>query len=69
MRLKGRIDALEKRCLDDLKPWHQVIQRVGQTEEEAMAQFEAEHGPIGDDNCIIIRIVAPPVRQDDVCPV
>lgn len=39
------------------KPWHQIIQHIGMTEEDAQAAYEAENGPIGDDDNIIWRVV------------
>lgn len=63
MRLKPRVDALE-RCNPEWKPWHRLIVDVGETEDEAIARYEAEHGPIGDDHRLIVRIVEAPQRKE-----
>ena len=58
MRLRQRVEALESRD-PEWRPWHHAIQHVGQTQEEAIAVYEAEHGPLGDDNLILSVIVEP----------
>ena len=63
--LSYRVAALEARA-PDLKPWHQVIQEVGQSQEEAIAAYEAEHGPVGDDN-ILLAVVIEPKEGQSTC--
>ena len=58
----ARLGKLEKAMAPPKPPerWHTLIQHIGETEEEAIAEYEAENGPIGlDDHLIIHRIVAP----------
>lgn len=55
--LHRRLSVLEQRGSDMVRPWLQIIQDIGQTEEEARAAYEKEHGAIGDDPCIIWRVV------------
>lgn len=65
MRLRQRLEALEGGPSHGLKPWqdrnwkpwHRIIAAVGETEEQAIARYEAEHGPLGDDSCFIIRFI------------
>ncbi len=58
MRLKARIDALEQRN-PPVTCWHQFIVH-GEPLEQARARYEAEHGPIGEhDGLIVRRIVSP----------
>ena len=58
MRLKARINALEQRN-PPLTRWHQIIVQ-GEPLEHARARYEAEHGPIGEhDGLIVRRIVSP----------
>ncbi len=49
-RLETRLAALEGGRERDFVPWALVLQGEDQTEEEAFAAHEAEHGPIGDRN-------------------
>jgi hypothetical protein len=39
------------------KVWHQLIVDIGDTEDRVRAQYESEHGPLGDDPCIVWRII------------
>lgn len=52
-----RVAALESRTSGGFKAWHRVFQEVGQTEEEAIAAYEAENGPLGDYPNFIVRII------------
>lgn len=54
-RLTKRLSALETNNATAFRPWHRVFLEDGQTEEEAIAAYEAENGPVGDDACWIIR--------------
>jgi hypothetical protein len=66
-RLPGRVEKLEEKAglSGGLKRWHRLQQRAdeGESEEDAIAAYEAAHGPIGDDNCIIHRVVSAPRLQ------
>lgn len=59
MKLTARVEALEHSIGSALRPWHRVTVDVGQTEEDAIAAYVAEHGPIGEDNVILLRLVRP----------
>ena len=45
--MKRRLEALETRTFGGFAPWVRIIQHEGQSEDEATAAYEAEHGPIG----------------------
>lgn len=64
MRLRQRLDALEARNVGGFVPWVRIIQDVGQTEADATAAYEAEHGPIGESNSILRVIIRKP---GDLC--
>lgn len=53
MNLKKRVGALEEMSGSALRPWHRVVVENGQTEEAAIAAYEAEYGPIGEENVIL----------------
>lgn len=59
MRLKQRVEALETRARGFV-PWVRIIQHIDQTEEEATAAYEAEHGPVGGSNSILRVIIRKP---------
>lgn len=57
----SRLYKLEK-AMKPCKPefWHRIIQDIGETQEEAIAEYEAKNGRIGkNENTLIRRIVAP----------
>jgi alkylated DNA nucleotide flippase Atl1 len=57
-----RVSALEHAANPDVfKPWHRIMVDDGQTEEEAIAAYQAEHGPLGNDDCFVIRFFTGPV--------
>lgn len=53
-----RVSALEQ-FFDPpgFQPWHVVIVDDGQTEAQALAAYEAEHGPIGDASAFVVDFV------------
>ena len=56
MRLNRRVADLESRhCPSQV--WLRIIQEIGQTREDAFAAYEADNGPIGDSNVILVVIV------------
>lgn len=58
LRLSRRIEALEQgSSRGAFKPWHLIMSEDGQTQEEAIAAYEAEHGAIGEDGAFIVRFV------------
>ena len=60
MRLKQRLEALERSDLSGFVPWVCVRQYEDQTEEQALAIHEAEHGLIGECNSILRVVVRKP---------
>lgn len=59
MKLERRVADLEARTSSGSVEWVRVIQDCGQTERQAIAAHEAEHGPIGDSN-IVLRVITKP---------
>jgi hypothetical protein len=56
--LKRRIDTLEATAnLSGPLRWRRVLQLPGQTEAQARAAYEAEHGLIGSEDGIIVRAI------------
>lgn len=45
-RIRQRVDALERGRAEGFKAYHCIRRYEGQTEAEAMALYEDEHGPI-----------------------
>jgi len=58
--IKRRLEALETRTLAGFAPWVRIIQHEGESEAEATAAYEAEHGPIGESNSILRVIIRKP---------
>jgi hypothetical protein len=54
MRLKTRLEALEGQ-LAPCGRYQLIWQRPGQTDEETFAEYEAEHGPIGDKDVRLLK--------------
>jgi hypothetical protein len=46
-RLDHRVSALEQQA-QAWKPWHRIIVKDGESDEDAIAAHEARNGPIGD---------------------
>lgn len=61
MRLKPRLDALEAKLVPAFQRWVRMFRNEEQPEEQAIAAYEAEHGPIGDANVIMRVFVNKPV--------
>ena len=60
MRLTKRVADLEARMPDGQMGWLHVIQGMGQSEDEAIAAYEAANGPVGDSNVILSVITDSP---------
>ena len=60
MRLKPRLDALEAKLAPGCQRWVRILQHGGQSQEQAFANYEALHGPIGDAS-VILRVSVKPV--------
>lgn len=58
--IKQRLVELERSSgASHLLRWHRVIVGIGQTEEEAIGEYEASHGSIdANENILVVRIVA-----------
>lgn len=54
--LHRRIADLEARAPAHAPQWVRILQYEGQTEEGAVAAYEAEHGPI-DNKRVILRVI------------
>ena len=55
MRLKPRLDALEAKLAPAFQRWVRIYRYKDQSQEQAVAAYEAEHGPLNDAN-IIMRV-------------
>ena len=56
VRLKPRLDALESRILPPVPiTWHRVQQHEGQSKDETVAAYEAEHA-LGPHDGVILRV-------------
>lgn len=68
--LTRRLANLEARSsLGGILRWHRVCQREGQTEADAIAAYEAEHGPIGPgEGTILRRFVSSPFAAGEPSP-
>lgn len=58
--MKRRLDALESKGSGGFKPYVQVIQHVDQSEDEAIAAYEAEHGALEEDPNVLLVIIRKP---------
>ncbi|MEO6151655.1 MAG: hypothetical protein ABIT09_07725 [Croceibacterium sp.] len=59
--LEKRLEELERRMTPEpAKRWHRILQYEDQTQEQAVAAYEAQNGPIGDDNTILRVIISKP---------
>lgn len=57
-QVERRLRALEGQMVPHLsRPWHQVLVDDGDSEDEAVARYEAEHGSIDGDNLMVIQFV------------
>lgn len=57
--LSERVAALEARQRGG-SSWLTIIQRAGQSEEQATAAYEATHGPIGEANRVLRIVIRKP---------
>lgn len=57
-----RVEALESWQEGIRGPvrWIRLIVDLGETQEQALARYEVEHGPVGDDVGIIYRVLVAP---------
>ena len=60
MRLKSRLDALEAKLAPAFQRWVRIYRYEDQTQEQAIAAHEMEHGPLGDANVIMRVFICKP---------
>ena len=60
--LHRRLAALEAEPTVGFVPWVQIVQTIGQTEEEAISGFETANGPVDDKNKLLWVVVRKPGR-------
>ena len=60
MRLSKRVADLESRIPNGQTGWLHVVQCEGQSEDEAIAAYEAANGPVGGSNVILSVITSNP---------
>lgn len=56
MNRKRRIEALEQADRQSSSRWHCIRRYEDETDQQAIEAYEAERGPIGDDN-VIMRVI------------
>lgn len=59
--LRKRVDALETRAVGIAGAWHRIIQRADQSEDEAVAAYEAANGVIGSNEGTLLVVIRKPV--------
>lgn len=59
-KIGERLSALERKRPVGSQKWHRIHRYEGETQEQVVAAYEAEHGPIGSDNVILRVIVGKP---------
>jgi hypothetical protein len=58
MRLRHRVADLERRISGaGVKRWVRIFQYENQTEEQAVAAYERENGPIDDSTGVVVRVI------------
>lgn len=58
--LGKRLVALEQAQPSSSPRWHRLLRHENETDEQAVAVYEAEHGPIGDGKVVMRVIVSKP---------
>jgi len=53
--IEKRVAALEDATGHCLRPWHRIIQGIGETVHQARCRYEKQNGPIPENDNIIIR--------------
>jgi hypothetical protein len=54
--IANRIAALEQAQPSASPRWHRLLRQENETDEQAVAVYEAEHGPIGDGK-VAMRVI------------
>lgn len=67
MRLKPRVDALERHLSPPPSRWVRVIQHEGQTVDQAYAKHERMHEAPGDADVILRVIMGTNQIADELC--
>lgn len=55
--LTKRLSELEARVGDASGRWHRIIQHLGQSFDDALAQYQACNGPVAEGDNLIVRKV------------
>ncbi len=63
--LGKRLAALEQAKPSSSPRWHCLRRYESETNADARAAYEAEHGPIGDGNVIMQVIISKPAERPD----
>jgi hypothetical protein len=64
--LGKRLTALEQAQPSAMPRWHCLRRYEDETDADAIAAYEAEHGPIGDGNVVMRVIISKPgLRQQE----
>lgn len=63
--LTKRVVALETKIEPPKSRWVRMVRYQGETDAEAVAAYEAEHGPIGDDRVVMRVVVNKPGNRSD----
>lgn len=61
--LSKRIGALEQAYPSSVPRWHRIRHYEEESRDDAIAAYEAETGPLGDDNIIMRVIITKPVKK------
>lgn len=62
-RIKSRIKKLEAGNAAGFRPFQRIVVKVGQSIEDAKAEYEAKHGPLGDSPNLIVRVTVAPMKR------
>jgi len=61
--LSKRIAALEQSRPSATPQWHSMMRYENETDDQAVAAYEAKNGPIGDGNVIMRVIISKPGQR------
>jgi hypothetical protein len=63
--IANRIAALEQAQPSASPRWHRLLRYENETDDQAVAVYEAQHGPIGDGRVVMRVIISKPVDRPD----
>lgn len=64
--LSKRLVALEQAQPSASPRWHRLLRYENETDEQAVAVYEAEHGPIGDGKVVMRVIISKPGERSEL---